>query len=188
MQILGKKVLHKAASGSLLESCSGATLWRLEYFTFPYFGELTAVTGAAVQQGKRISQLKNPPKKPKPTKQGKSSRQCSVGILYPGSAQKGIFWAVNREFWWNFVFRNREVATNICSPLTPTRKFCKPAIFYTTSLTKVFEGENCNSLGRIFLRALELPEKGFHFPPPWIPCIFHETSPDLFSEYTEVIR
>lgn len=161
MQILGEKALLKAASGSLLESSRGATLWRPEHFTFPYFGELTTVTGAAVKQGKRISQLKIPPKNQTHQRGKKLEQQQLKGIFCrytePRKCPRRHFLAVIREFWWNFVFRTWEVATNTCSPLTPTRKFCKTAIFYTTSLTKVFEGENCYLLSRIFLRALELP-------------------------------
>lgn len=84
MQILGKGI---AQSGSR---------WRhpvdiRDYFTFPDFGEIT------VKQGKRISLFKTHPEAPNPPKNGKSwsstsSREVSGVMLYPGSAQKEIFW------------------------------------------------------------------------------------------------
>lgn len=84
---------------------------------------------------------KTHPKTPTPPKKGKAGTAAAQGnfleLFYTQEVPKKALNTLNTEFWWYFVFRKTEVATNTCSPLTPKSRFCKTGIFYTQRCLRV---------------------------------------------------
>lgn len=144
------------------------------------------------EAGEENFPVKNSPQSPKSTREGKRLEQRQLQGISWSCYTQGVpkrFFGIKCRVWGYFGFsKTQEVPPNTCSPPPPAIEVCKTAILYGTSLTKVSEGENHHLLLRIFPRTFQLPQKGFHSPPPWAPYVFHENSSDLYSEHAEVIK